>query len=137
MKSTQRGLSLIGLLVVGGMLAFLGVVAAQAVPVMLEYQAIIKASKKAAQETTVATVRAAFDRAQAIDDFSSVAGKDLEITKEADKVVVETGDMVCLHTGFAQMLLEMNKQPEIARAYSTYSADVPQLFVLDLHVRSY
>lgn len=88
MKSTQRGLSLIGLLVVGGMLAFLGVVAAQAVPVLLEYQAIIKASKKAAQETTVATVRAAFDRAQAIDDFSSVAGKDLEITKEADKVVV-------------------------------------------------
>ena len=88
MKSTQRGLSLIGLLVVGGVLAFLGVVVAQAVPVMLEYQAIIKASKKAAQETTVATVRAAFDRAQAIDDFGSVSGKDLEITKEDDKVVV-------------------------------------------------
>ncbi|MBK8764904.1 MAG: cyclase family protein [Burkholderiaceae bacterium] len=31
---------------------------------------------------------------------------------EADQVVVETGDMVCLHTGFAQMLLEMNKQPD-------------------------
>jgi kynurenine formamidase len=29
-----------------------------------------------------------------------------------DKVVVEPGDMVCLHTGFAQMLLEMNKQPD-------------------------
>ena len=62
MKSTQRGMSLIGLLFVGGVLAFLGVIVAQAVPVMLEYQAIIKASKKAAQETTVATVRAAFDR---------------------------------------------------------------------------
>ena len=31
---------------------------------------------------------------------------------EADRVAVETGDMVCLHTGFAQMLLEMNKQPD-------------------------
>jgi kynurenine formamidase len=30
---------------------------------------------------------------------------------EKDKVVVEVGDMVCLHTGFAQMVLEMNKQP--------------------------
>lgn len=29
-----------------------------------------------------------------------------------DQVVVETGDLVCLHTGFAQMLLEMNKQPD-------------------------
>jgi hypothetical protein len=29
-----------------------------------------------------------------------------------DGVVVESGDMVCLHTGFAQMLLEMNKQPD-------------------------
>ena len=29
-----------------------------------------------------------------------------------DQVVVEPGDMVCLHTGFAQMLLEMNKQPD-------------------------
>ncbi|MGH8693539.1 MAG: cyclase family protein [Burkholderiales bacterium] len=31
---------------------------------------------------------------------------------EKDKVVVEEGDMVCLHTGFAQMILEMNKQPD-------------------------
>lgn len=88
MKSTQRGLSLISMLFVGGVLAFVGVVAAQSVPIFLEYQAIIKASKKASQETTMATVRAAFDRAQAIDDFSAIAGKDLEITKEDDKVVV-------------------------------------------------
>jgi kynurenine formamidase len=31
---------------------------------------------------------------------------------EADKVVVETGDMLLLHTGFATMILEMNKQPD-------------------------
>jgi kynurenine formamidase len=29
-----------------------------------------------------------------------------------DQVSVETGDMVCLHTGFAQMILEMNRQPD-------------------------
>ncbi|MFI4986608.1 MAG: cyclase family protein [Alphaproteobacteria bacterium] len=31
---------------------------------------------------------------------------------EADKVAVEPGDMVCLHTGFAQLILEMNKKPD-------------------------
>jgi kynurenine formamidase len=35
----------------------------------------------------------------------------MDIMRE-DSVVVEPGDMVCLHTGFAQMLLEMNKQPD-------------------------
>lgn len=29
-----------------------------------------------------------------------------------DGVIVESGDMVCLHTGFAELLLSMNKQPE-------------------------
>ena len=33
---------------------------------------------------------------------------------EADRVVVETGDMVCLHTGFADRLLAMNRQPDKA-----------------------
>ena len=31
---------------------------------------------------------------------------------EADKVEVEEGDLVCLHTGFAQLLLEMNRRPD-------------------------
>jgi len=88
MKSTQRGLSLIGLLLVGGVLAFLGVVTAQCVPVFVEYQAITEAAKRASNETTLATVRAAFDKSRSIDDFTSVMGKDLEITKEDDRVVV-------------------------------------------------
>jgi hypothetical protein len=33
-------------------------------------------------------VRAIFDRAQAIDDFQSVSGKDLDVKKVGDKVVV-------------------------------------------------
>ncbi|HEY0411558.1 MAG TPA: cyclase family protein [Allosphingosinicella sp.] len=31
---------------------------------------------------------------------------------EADGVVVEPGDMVCLHTGFAELLLEMDRNPD-------------------------
>jgi kynurenine formamidase len=31
---------------------------------------------------------------------------------EADRVEVESGDMVCLHTGFAQLLLDLKKHPD-------------------------
>ncbi len=37
---------------------------------------------------------------------------DLMRVLEKDKVEIEAGDMVCLHTGFAEMILEMNKQPD-------------------------
>ena len=41
---------------------------------------------------------------------------------EQDKVVVEPGDLVCLRTGFAQMLLDMNKQPDAERLRLTNAA---------------
>lgn len=89
MKSQQRGISLIGLLFVGVVLAFVGVIGAQVVPTLIEYQAILKAAKKAANESsTVAEVRASFDRSQNIEDFKAIMGKDLEVTKNGDKIVV-------------------------------------------------
>ncbi len=40
---------------------------------------------------------------------------------EADKVEVEAGDMVCLHTGFADTLLRMNRQPDVELLHQTGS----------------
>jgi kynurenine formamidase len=40
---------------------------------------------------------------------------------EADGVQVEPGDMVCVHTGFADTLLAMNRQPDVARLHETGS----------------
>ena len=87
-QSRQRGISFIGLLFVAIVIACVGVVAAQVIPTLIEWQAIDKAANKAREGTTVPEVRAIFDRAQAIDDFQSVAGKDLEVQKVGDKVVV-------------------------------------------------
>ena len=84
----QRGLSFLGLLVVGAFLAMAGVIAAQAFPTFLEYQAIGKAANKASMGSTVPEVRSLFDKQAAVDDFKSVTGKDLEVTKEGDKIVV-------------------------------------------------
>jgi kynurenine formamidase len=39
---------------------------------------------------------------------------------EADGVVVEEGDMVCLHTGFSQMLLDMGRHPD-ERVHSSHA----------------
>jgi Domain of unknown function (DUF4845) len=88
MKIKQRGISFIGVLFVVGVLAFAGVIAAQVLPTLIEFQAITKAATKAKAGNSVAEVRAIFERASAIDDIKSISGKDLEVTKEGDKTVV-------------------------------------------------
>jgi hypothetical protein len=88
MKSRQRGLSLLGLIFVGTLLALTGLVAAQAFPTYLEYIAIGKAAQKAVSgSSTVQEVRVSFDKAGQIDDIKSISGKDLDIRKNGDKIV--------------------------------------------------
>ena len=100
MKSKQRGLSLISLLFVGGVLAFGGVIGAQVIPTLIEYQAINKAvNKVAVSGDSVAGIRSNFDKAQQIDDFKAISGKDLEITKNGDKVVVSYAYQKEIHLG--------------------------------------
>jgi hypothetical protein len=106
MYSKQRGISIMSLLFVGIILAFLGVVGAQVVPTLIEYQAINKAARKAANEgNTVAEVRTIFDKSQSIDDFKAVMPKDLDITKNGDKIVVKFAYNKEIHLGGPAFLL--------------------------------
>ena len=86
--SRQRGISFIGLPFVAAVLGCAGVVLAQVIPTVIEYQAIGKAANKAAEGNTVPEVRSLFDRAQAVDDFKAISGKDLDVQKVGDRVVV-------------------------------------------------
>ena len=88
-KSKQSGISFIGLLFVAGVLACVGVLGAQAFPTFVEFQAVQKAAQKASQGGTVAEVRQIFERATAIDDIKSLTAKDLDVSKNGDKVVVK------------------------------------------------
>ncbi len=109
MKHQQRGISFIGLLFVGAVLACTGILAAQVLPTLIEFQAITKAASKAAAGNTVAEVRAIFDKAGAIDDIHSVSGKDLEVSKEGDKTVVAFAYTREIHmAGPAFLLLKYN-----------------------------
>lgn len=105
MKSKQRGISFIGILFVGGVLAFTGVIAAQVFPTLLELQSITKAATKAAEGNTVADVRSIFDKAASIDDIRSITGKELEVTKEGDKTVVAFAYNKEIHIGGPAYLL--------------------------------
>ena len=109
MKYQQRGISFIGLLFVGGVVACAGILAAQVAPTLIEYQAINKAANKAKDGSTVAEARSVFDKAAAIDDISSISGKDLEVTKEGDKTVVTFAYTREIHmAGPAFLLLKYN-----------------------------
>jgi hypothetical protein len=89
LRSRQRGLSFIGLVFLVAIIVAVAAIGAQSVPVFLEYQAITKAANKAAAEgSTVAEVKASFDRSASIDDFKSISGNDLNVTKVNDKIVV-------------------------------------------------
>lgn len=88
-KRRQRGMTLIGLLFVAGLIAATVAVGLQVVPTYTEFRTIQKAVNKAAAEgNTVQEVRGGFDRTANIDYITSITGKDLEVTKVDEKIVV-------------------------------------------------
>jgi hypothetical protein len=88
LKSSQRGVSFLGLIFVGGVLAVTGVIAAQVVPTVIEYQAVIKAAQRAAEGGSVQEVRALFQKSADVDNIKSISGKDIEVAKAGDRYVV-------------------------------------------------
>lgn len=89
LAARQRGLSLVSLIFVGVIIVFLLAIGAKSVPAMTEYFAIDRAVQKVAGEgQTVRDIRNAFDRYATVDDIHSISSKDLDITKDGDKVIV-------------------------------------------------
>jgi Domain of unknown function (DUF4845) len=91
-RRVQRGLTMFGLLFWAVFVGFAGYLAVRTFPTVTEYFTIQRMIKKiaAAQPATVSEARAAFDRQREIDyGITSIAGKDLTVTKENDKVVIK------------------------------------------------
>ncbi|HEX4798510.1 MAG TPA: DUF4845 domain-containing protein [Burkholderiales bacterium] len=87
----QRGITLIGMLVICIIIVFVAIGGLKIAPAYIEYFTVKKAIVGVAQTTrsgTVAEVRQAFDRRAAIDDIDVIAAKDLEITKEGNDIVI-------------------------------------------------
>ena len=87
----QRGITLLGLLFWGILVAMVALVVIRVLPTINEFTTIQRAVKKIAQDqpVTVAEARNAFDRQKNIEySISSIGGQDLQITKENDKIVI-------------------------------------------------
>jgi len=87
----QGGVTLLGLLVWAIIIGAFALLGMRVLPTVIEYSTIVKAVNKIAAEglTTVPEIRAAFERQREIDyNVTAITGKDLEVTKENDKVVI-------------------------------------------------
>ena len=90
-RKSQSGLSLIGVLFVGAVLGFLVILGLKLVPVMTEYYGVKRsinavASEADPQNASVPQLRNAFAKRASIDDVTSVAASDLDITKEDGRI---------------------------------------------------
>ena len=87
----QRGLTLIGLLTWAILVGFIAYVAVRVLPTVSEYYTIRAVVDRlaASPANTVPEIRQAFSRQLQIDQtISSVEAKDLDITKENNRVVI-------------------------------------------------
>jgi Domain of unknown function (DUF4845) len=90
-RSAQRGLTLFGLMFWALAAGFVGYLLVRVLPTVNEYITIQRAIDKIAAEqpATVGEARASFDRQKDVEfSISAVSGKDLEVTKENDRVVL-------------------------------------------------
>ena len=86
----QRGITLFGLMFWAIIVGFLALIGMRVLPALNEYFTIKRAINKITSEgSTVPEIRNAFERQKDIEySITSISGKDLQITKENDKVVV-------------------------------------------------
>ncbi len=91
-RMAQRGITLIGLLAWSFVICVFALIGMKVTPAVLEYQTITGMVNKAASEggSTVAEIRAAYDRAAQIEYGVEAikSGRDLDITKENDQIVI-------------------------------------------------
>ena len=87
----QRGVTLFGLMFWAIVVGFGALIGMRVLPTLNEYFTIQKAVNKIAQEnlTTVGEIRKAFDKQKEVEySIQVLSGKDLNITKDNDKVVI-------------------------------------------------
>lgn len=87
----RRGLTLIGLLAWAIIVGFVGYLLVRVVPTVTEFYTIQGVVDRiaASPANTVAEIRGAFDKQRQIDaTITSLLGKELDITKENDRVVI-------------------------------------------------
>ncbi|MBI5780899.1 MAG: DUF4845 domain-containing protein [Rhodocyclales bacterium] len=89
----QGGVSLLGVIFWGVIVGLGLILSLRIVPVYTEYAAVKRALAELAQraepQTSPSQLRSEFDKFAMIDDFTSVSGRDLVITREEGRTTIE------------------------------------------------
>ncbi|WP_332814581.1 DUF4845 domain-containing protein [Ramlibacter sp.] len=103
----QAGISFIGMIFFIALLAAGAVLVAQAIPTLIEFQAVVKAMERSKDAGSPAEVRNSFERAAQIDDIKSISSRDLEISRANDRTVLKVAYSKEIHMfGPAYLLLK-------------------------------
>ncbi len=89
--ASQRGITLLGLLLWAVIIAMGALIAMRVAPTVNEYYTILRSVNVVATEggNTVPEIRAAFEKRKQVEySITSIGGNDLAITKENEKIVV-------------------------------------------------
>ena len=95
MRNRQKGITIVGMICVSIGLVFVSILAMKLVPAYIEHYTITKVVRQIANNpefasASAADVRAAFSRQATIDSVKVISASDLEITREAGQLVIET-----------------------------------------------
>jgi hypothetical protein len=111
MAARQKGLSLIGLILLSAIIIAIAVLAVRLAPSALEFVAIRKAVERIASspESTPRDMRSSFDRIASVEDIQSISGKDLIIERIDNVVMVSFAyEKRVLLFGPVSLLIEYN-----------------------------
>ncbi len=92
LRQSQAGITLVGLVFWAVVLCAIALVAVKVFPAVNEYRTIQSMVNKIAQTgaSSVPEIRAAYETARVIEyGVTSVTGRDLEVSKEDDKIVIK------------------------------------------------
>ena len=88
----QRGLSLVGMIFVTGIIVLLAILIMKVAPEVIEYYKIMQdisaTAKDSAASGSVADARRAYERRAIVDQISSIQPQDLEVTKDGNRIVI-------------------------------------------------
>ncbi len=113
MRRTQKGLSIIGFLLVAAVLVIFAMVGFRVTPAYIEYYSVQKSLQKALDDTkdvgSAREVQKAFQKYADTGYIDSVSGNDVEVSKNANEVTASVSWTRKLHmVGNASIFLEFD-----------------------------
>lgn len=88
-RSRQRGMTMIGWLILLAMLGFFVLVGLRLMPAYMEYFKVVNSVKSVAEQatadTSAADIRTALNRRFVVNDVSAISGSDVKLIKDGNK----------------------------------------------------